>query len=82
MEIKPALGTPREAETVNRVYNQIKSISIDYGVMEYAKEVSVLRGSFGWNDLGSWDEVYKFLDKDSNENVLVGEHLLNDSKSS
>lgn len=81
MEIKPALGTPREAETVNRVYNQIKSISIDYGVMEYAKEVSVLRGSFGWNDLGSWDEVYKFLDKDSNENVLVGEHLLKDSKS-
>ncbi|MCG8604968.1 mannose-1-phosphate guanylyltransferase [bacterium] len=80
MEIKPTIGTANEVETVSRVYCQIKSISIDYGVMEYAKEVSVLGGKFGWNDLGSWDEVYKYSDKDKDSNVLVGNHLVKESK--
>jgi mannose-1-phosphate guanylyltransferase len=79
MEIKPTIGAANEVETVSRVYCQIKSISIDYGVMEYAKEVSVLRGNFGWNDLGSWDEVYKYSDKDKYSNVIVGNHLVKDS---
>lgn len=80
LEIKQSLGTPQESETIQRVYCQIKSISIDYGVMEHAKDVVVLRGKFGWNDLGSWDEVYNIHDKDENGNVLIGHHLLKDSK--
>lgn len=79
VEIRAAIGSPEEEETINRVYCQIRSISIDYGVMEHAKDVKVLRGSFGWNDLGSWDEVYKLGEKDKNGNVLIGEHLLKDS---
>ncbi|MFQ5650961.1 MAG: mannose-1-phosphate guanylyltransferase [bacterium] len=79
MEIRAAIGTPRQEETINRVYCQIRSISIDYGVMEKAKEVMVLKGNFGWNDLGSWDEVYKLREKDKNENALIGEHIIKDS---
>jgi len=80
MEIKQAIGTPEEGETINRVYCQIRSISIDYGVMEYAKDVVALRGLFGWNDLGSWDEVYNIQQKDREGNVLIGKHILKDSK--
>jgi mannose-1-phosphate guanylyltransferase len=81
MEIKKVLGTPEQDEIINKVYCQIKSISVDYGVMEYARDVVVLRGNFGWNDLGSWDEVYKLHDKDKNQNVLLGnQHIIKDSK--
>ncbi|HEX9652669.1 MAG TPA: mannose-1-phosphate guanylyltransferase [bacterium] len=80
MEIREDIGTRKEAETINRVYCQIKSISIDYGVMEQALDVVVLKGPFGWNDMGSWDEVYKYSSKDENENVLLGDHLLKDSR--
>ncbi|MFQ5824212.1 MAG: mannose-1-phosphate guanylyltransferase [bacterium] len=80
LEIKEYLGTEKEAETINRVYCQIKSISIDYGVMEYAKDVVVLKGNFGWNDLGSWDEVYKLMPKDNQGNVLVGNHIMKNAK--
>lgn len=80
MEIREFLGTSKEAETVQRVYCQIKSISIDYGVMEHAKNVMVLQGRFGWNDLGSWEEVYKISPKDGEGNVLMGDHILIDSK--
>ena len=80
MEIKKRLNSPKLNETINRVYCQIKSISIDYGVMEYAKNVTVLKGEFGWNDLGSWDEVYNICEKDKHKNVLIGRHLLKNSE--
>ncbi len=82
MEIREALGTTQQDETIHRVYCQIKSISIDYGVMEHAKNVIVLKGKFDWQDLGSWNEVYKYFSKDENENVLIGDHLIKDSRGS
>jgi mannose-1-phosphate guanylyltransferase len=79
-EISRALGTPEQNTIIDRVYQQIKSISIDYGVMEKAKNVVVLRGQFHWNDLGSWDEVYKLLPKDQDYNATGGnQHVLLDS---
>lgn len=75
-EIDGALGTPQEREVIERVYAQIRSISIDYGVMEHAKNVMVLRGSFGWKDLGSWDEVYNLAPKDDAGNAIASDHVV------
>ncbi len=47
-------------------------ISIDYAVMEKTKRAGVVRASFGWSDVGSWDSIYEFKDKDRNENILEG----------
>ena len=80
LEIREFLGTEQEAEALQRVYCQIKSISIDYGVMEHTKGVVVLKGKFGWNDLGSWDEVYKLMPKDDHGNAVVGQHIIKDGK--
>ncbi len=80
MEIQQALGTKSEKEIINKVYCQIRSISIDYGVMENANNVIVLKGDFDWNDLGSWEEVYKISTKDEHKNVVIGNHFLIDSK--
>lgn len=76
-EIAQHLDTREEEEVIARVYQQIKSISIDYGVMEKAKNVLVLPSNFEWNDLGSWDEVYKLSPKDKDDNALCeGDHAL------
>lgn len=53
-------------------YSKLKSVSIDYGVMEKAKEVYIIRSYFGWNDVGAWDEVYNIKEKDSSGNVKQG----------
>ncbi|MBN2013244.1 mannose-1-phosphate guanylyltransferase [candidate division KSB1 bacterium] len=74
VEIEKYLGTNLENEVINKIYCQIRSISIDYGVMEHTKNVVVIKGEFGWSDVGTWDEVYKLLDKDKHGNVLIGEH--------
>ncbi len=52
-------------------YSKIRGVSIDYGVMERAKNVYVLRaGALGWSDVGSWDEVWRLAEKDMNNNVI------------
>jgi len=82
MDIQRALGQPDYAEVLERVYKQIRSESIDYGVMEHAGNVMVLEGDFGWSDLGSWDEVYQRSPKDEEGNVVIGEPILREVSNS
>jgi len=53
-------------------YSKMKSISIDYAVMEKAGDVFIIRSHFGWNDVGAWDEAYNIKEKDSDGNVKQG----------
>ncbi len=76
-EIYNAVDSPQMAEVVEKVYSQIKSASIDYAIMEAAKNVCVLEADFKWNDVGSWDAAYLISDKDKNQNaVKAKEHCL------
>ncbi|TNE71835.1 mannose-1-phosphate guanylyltransferase [bacterium] len=64
-------------------FNSCASISVDYGIMEKAKDVFVVPGSFGWNDVGSWSAVYDLQDKDENGNVKAADiHSLVNTKNS
>ncbi|OQX83026.1 mannose-1-phosphate guanylyltransferase [candidate division KSB1 bacterium 4484_87] len=80
--ISKALGSEKEKDVIQKVYCQIKSISIDYGVMEHSRNVFVVKGDFGWNDVGSWEEVYKISPKDKHGNAVAGDAVLLDSKNS
>jgi len=70
--LEPSLGTPMFEQSLERAYGMVRSISIDYGVMEKAKSVYVIRGDFGWNDVGSWDEVCRIAPKDESGNSANG----------
>jgi len=80
VEIEKYLGTESQDEVIKKVYCQIKSISIDYGVMEQSENVYVLKGEFDWNDVGSWEEIYKISSHDENNNVIIGNHFTKDTK--
>ncbi len=60
-------------------YRGVAKVSIDYGVMEKAERVAVIRGDFGWDDLGSWEAIERFSQADANGNVAVGEAVAVDS---
>lgn len=70
--IGTAIGTEGEQEVLEREFTALRSESIDYGVMEKAKDIYILSGSFGWDDVGSWLAVERI--KRSNEfgNVVSG----------
>lgn len=72
MTMEPCLGTANEAEQVRRVYESLPTISIDYAVMEHADRVFVVKGGFGWSDVGSWSAVQKFWKTDENRNAVRG----------
>jgi len=72
MTIKAAIGKDTETRTVSRIYKNLASVSIDYGVMEKAKDVFVIPADFGWSDVGSWDALWEISAKDKNGNAVAG----------
>ena len=62
-------GTVKEMEFIERTFPACPAISIDYAVMEKADNVYVERGSFGWNDLGTWSALYDNSPKNRDSNV-------------
>lgn len=69
-------GTDDEGAFIDRVYNQCKSISIDYGILEKSPNVYVIPGDFDWSDLGSWNSLHEMRDKDDASNVIDGDVIL------
>ena len=65
------MGTADEDAFIQQIFPTCPSISIDYGVMEKAKNVHVIPSDFGWSDLGTWGSLYELSDKDENENVTL-----------
>lgn len=80
-EASPKFSTANEASAISIVYSQCNNISIDYGVMETAQHIYVVPADFTWSDLGSWNALHEHSDKDIYENVIQGNALLYDTKS-
>ena len=75
MEIDAAIGTRNEAEVISHAYSQMESISVDYGVMEKAKEVLVIPADIGWSDVGHWGAMHELYGRDMSGNTVRGTHI-------
>ena len=64
-------NTNQEKQFIENHYIKAENISIDYAVMEKAKNVFVLPATFDWNDLGTWGQLHEKLDKDENNNGVI-----------
>lgn len=71
-----AFGTPDENAAVERIYAVCENISIDYGIMEKAKNVDVVLSDFGWSDLGTWGSLAQQIEQDDLKNAIVSEQVL------
>lgn len=80
--LRPAIDTDEFVASLEVAYREMDSISVDYGVMEKAKNRYVIPSDFGWNDLGSWDEVFRIYPKDEFNNVVQGDVVLRDVRNS
>ena len=58
---------------VEKAYQEVRSISIDYALMEHTDRAFVIPAEFGWSDVGSWKSLYEVSEKDEEENVIEGE---------
>src|SRR6476469_917596 len=54
-------------------YSQAQAISLDYAIVEKADTIGCVPLNTAWSDVGSWAELWNFLDKDSSGNVVQGD---------
>ena len=52
--IYDALTTDQYNTVLDREWELVQQKSIDYGILEKAKNVYTIKADFQWNDLGSW----------------------------
>ncbi|WP_396151639.1 mannose-1-phosphate guanylyltransferase [Flavobacterium sp.] len=64
-------NTEAEIDFIHQNYASAENISIDYAILEKAKNVYVLPANFDWNDLGTWGSLHEKLDKDEQNNAIV-----------
>ena len=77
--IDAALGTRPLPEVLDEMYADAPAISIDYGVMEKAREVAVIEAGFAWSDVGSWEAMREIHAPDDDRNVVVGDAVCVDA---
>jgi mannose-1-phosphate guanylyltransferase len=72
--IADAWPTPRRNDVLRREYEGLDKISIDYAVMEKAREVLVVQAPYHWDDVGSWLAVERMNPQDAEGNTVLGTH--------
>jgi mannose-1-phosphate guanylyltransferase len=66
-------------EEIEKVFNQLPSTSIDYALMEKADGILVVKGDFGWSDIGSWSSLSEIWPKNKEGNITKGKVISIDS---
>jgi len=73
--VAAAYGSARFDAVLAEVYGPLKKVSIDYALMEHAKDVAAVEGDFAWDDVGSWDALPAHLAADASGTISRGETI-------
>ncbi len=57
-------------DAIESVYSKMTSISIDYALMEKSDKITMVKASFDWNDVGSWDVISE-IDKQKKDVISI-----------
>ena len=81
LAIADVWDTQQRDDVVGSRWKNLRSQTIDFGIMENAERVVVLpAGGLGWSDVGSWDSLFEVLFPDFNGNIPVNaQHLMLDT---
>ncbi len=80
--IGDSLGTVGERTTLDQTYPRLPRTSVDFGIMEGARERWVVPVDFGWSDVGSWPAVADVVAADEHGNAGRGRVVTIDSEGS
>ena len=81
-KIENSIGTTDQEQVLESEFINFKSESIDYGIMEHAKDISIIPGAFGWDDVGSWLALERINSTNEFGNVVNGNVISIDTKNS
>ena len=58
---------------INKNYRDTEATSIDYAVLEKSNDVYVIPSDLGWDDIGNWEAIERYREKDPFGNILMGD---------
>ncbi len=73
--IAAAYGRPDYASVLDCEFAAIRGVSIDYAVMEHARDVVVVEAPFTWDDVGSWQSIARLQGVDADGNTVQARHV-------
>jgi mannose-1-phosphate guanylyltransferase len=76
-------NTEEEQSYIDLVYPLTESISVDYAILEKSDCVYTIPSELGWSDLGTWNSLHSYSEKDENNNVIhAHEHYVEEVSNS
>lgn len=70
--IEAVSRTKRVESVLSRVYPEMRTISVDFAVMERVRDLLVANGTFKWDDVGSWLALPNHFARDDAGNTILG----------
>lgn len=64
--------TNKTYELFLKDFDALESISFDYAIAEKSDKIINIPLDIYWNDVGSWDSIYDYLNKDKQGNINIG----------
>jgi mannose-1-phosphate guanylyltransferase len=76
---KGIYGPLKDVRKIDQKYDTLPNISVDYAIMEKAYDIYCVKGSYRWEDIGSFDSLKKvlkmegrrFLEKDGKVTKII-----------
>jgi len=81
LEMTKALAA-QDATAAARAFERLPDISIDYALMEKARNVLMIEADFPWDDVGAWDAMDRSRTRDDQGNVVEGNPVLIETRNS
>lgn len=75
----PSIYDENYGKILSEIYPESENISIDYAVMEKSKNIYVIPSNFGWDDIGTWKSLERYIEKDEKDNLIKGQASIYDS---
>lgn len=69
----PAITSDSYMKALEAKYATCESISVDFAIMEKSDKLYVVPADFGWDDIGAWEALSRYLKTDNTENITKGE---------
>jgi mannose-1-phosphate guanylyltransferase len=80
-EIAPLIPALRRGD-VDAFFERVSTLSIDEGLLERSDRVAVVPADFDWDDIGSWEALFRSHSTDDRGNVMIGQALAVDTSDS
>lgn len=76
----PKISNEKYMENLKERYSLCESISIDYAIMEKSNSVYVIPSNIGWDDVGTWNALLRYIQPDEDKNYKKGNVDIYDSQ--